>query len=398
MAAATPADKPQTRDDFHVGIICALPLEYDAVTHAFDHFWDEKGDEFGKADGDTNNYTTGRMGGHDVVLAVLPGMGKKNATGAAVSMRSSYTRLHLVLVVGVCGGIPIHDKKEMFLGDVVISDIVLQYDLGTLYPGEFVRKDTLADSLGRPNNNLRGLLATFRTDRGQDKLKEGAEAALEHIRTNAGPLRRQKYEYPGAAKDQLFWLNHRHKHYVPNECKCSSALRLTDAVCAEALKKPCTDLGCVTESAILRTRPDDQPTDPKIYIGKVASGDLVIKSAQDRDQLHTETESIAFEMEGAGVWEEAPCIVIKGICDYADTHKNKDWQPYAAATAASVSKAVLGRYIRTDKSEGQRRREAAAAQASSKRGGITFNGPIIGRNVTSGMTVSEGSTANFNFS
>ncbi len=28
-------------------------------------------------------------------------------------------------------------------------------------------------------------------------------------------------------------------------------------------------------------------------------------------------------MEGAGVWDEVPYIVIKGICDYADSHKNK---------------------------------------------------------------------------
>ncbi|WYZ45759.1 hypothetical protein EsH8_VIII_001075 [Colletotrichum jinshuiense] len=44
-------------------------------------------------------------------------------------------------------------------------------------------------------------------------------------------------------------------------------------------------------------------------------------------------------MEGAGVWDEAPCIVVKGICDYADNHKKKTWQVYAAATAASVLKA-----------------------------------------------------------
>ena len=28
------------------------------------------------------------------------------------------------------------------------------------------------------------------------------------------------------------------------------------------------------------------------------------------------------------------CLVIRGICDYADTQKNKRWQPYAAAVAA----------------------------------------------------------------
>jgi nucleoside phosphorylase len=36
-----------------------------------------------------------------------------------------------------------------------------------------------------------------------------------------------------------------------------------------------------------------------------------------------------------------PCLVIRGICDYADSHKNKKWQGYAAATAAACAKELL---------------------------------------------------------
>ena len=36
-----------------------------------------------------------------------------------------------------------------------------------------------------------------------------------------------------------------------------------------------------------------------------------------------------------------PCLVIRGICDYADSHKNKQWQGYAAATAAAYAKELL---------------------------------------------------------
>ncbi|KAL2199556.1 hypothetical protein P885DRAFT_29928, partial [Corynascus similis CBS 632.67] len=71
----------------------------------------------------------------------------------------------------------------------------------------------------------------------------------------------------------------------------------------------------------------------------------VIKSGEHRDQIARAKGIIAFEMEGAGVAEEIPCVVIKGVCDYADCHKNKKWQNFAAATAASVLKAVLERYI-----------------------------------------------------
>jgi nucleoside phosphorylase len=73
-----------------------------------------------------------------------------------------------------------------------------------------------------------------------------------------------------------------------------------------------------------------------------------MKSGQDRDRIAKAYDLVAFEMEGAGLWDEIPSIMVKGVCDYADSHKNKNWQPYAAATAASVAKALLERHLRTD--------------------------------------------------
>jgi hypothetical protein len=35
------------------------------------------------------------------------------------------------------------------------------------------------------------------------------------------------------------------------------------------------------------------------------------------------------------------CIAIRGVCDYADSHKHKKWQPYAAAVAAAYAKRLL---------------------------------------------------------
>ncbi|PTD01267.1 hypothetical protein FCULG_00012945 [Fusarium culmorum] len=51
-------------------------------------------------------------------------------------------------------------------------------------------------------------------------------------------------------------------------------------------------------------------------------------------------------------WDEVPCIVVKGICDYADSHKNKAWQDFAAATAAAVARAILGQYAADDGHQG----------------------------------------------
>jgi nucleoside phosphorylase len=74
--------RPRNRSDFSIAIICALPVEADAVEACFDEFW-EKDETYGKAPGDPNAYTTGRIGEHNVVLAHLPGMAKINAANVS---------------------------------------------------------------------------------------------------------------------------------------------------------------------------------------------------------------------------------------------------------------------------------------------------------------------------
>jgi len=119
MAKAVP---PKDRGGFEIAIICALQSEADAVEALFDEYWDEDGDRYGKAPGDTNTYTTGTVGCHSVVLAHMPGIGKGSAASVASSFRSSFGRIKLALVVGICGGVPILvDGEENLLGDVIIS-------------------------------------------------------------------------------------------------------------------------------------------------------------------------------------------------------------------------------------------------------------------------------------
>jgi nucleoside phosphorylase len=67
-----------------------------------------------------------------------------------------------------------------------------------------------------------------------------------------------------------------------------------------------------------------------------------MKDGVTRDRISAELGGIlCFEMEAAGLMNTFPCLVIRGICDYADSHKNKRWQPYAAATAAACAKEIL---------------------------------------------------------
>jgi nucleoside phosphorylase len=89
-----------------------------------------------------------------------------------------------------------------------------------------------------------------------------------------------------------------------------------------------------------RTKKDDNPA---IHYGLIASANQLMKDALIRDRLAAEKDVLCFEMEAAGLMNQFPCLVIRGICDYSDTHKNKEWQGYAAMAAAAYAKDLLCR-------------------------------------------------------
>lgn len=81
---------------------------------------------------------------------------------------------------------------------------------------------------------------------------------------------------------------------------------------------------------------------PVVHYGTIALGNQVIRDSRTRDKVNSAfREVLCFEMEAAGLMNSFPCLVIHGICDYADSHKNKRWQPYAAGTAAAYAKELL---------------------------------------------------------
>ena len=101
-----------------------------------------------------------------------------------------------------------------------------------------------------------------------------------------------------------------------------------------------TCLNCSRERLVLRKPRIDE--EPLVYYGNIASGNQVIKSGTERDRISSEFGGVlCFEMEAVGLMNSFPCLVIRGICDYADSHKNKSWQRYAAATAAAYTKELL---------------------------------------------------------
>ncbi|WPJ65110.1 hypothetical protein SMAC4_13869 [Sordaria macrospora] len=350
---------PASQNDFEIAIICALPKEKAAVLLLLDDLWDGRGNRhrYARAPGDYNTYRHGRIGRFNVVIVLLDTMGKVPAAGAAVNIRRSYPNLSLALIIGICAGVPLAKGREVILGDVVISNVLIHRDFGRQYPDRFEAKAEVEDVYGRPNRNIRGLLKSLEEDN-RPEVEEQAAEYLRHLQEkhDKDPKRESelgKYKYPGADKDKLFEDSYEHKHHDPtlNCGRCTQG-----SICEESREIECDELGCddnllVPRQRLTRHRAQGSSPLPQIHIGRMGSGDSVIRSAQHRKALAAEGV-IGIEMEGAGVWDELPCIVIKGVCDYADSHKGKGWQYYAAATAASVAKAVLDEYPGSGRTKG----------------------------------------------
>ena len=145
--------------------------------------------------------------------------------------------------------------------------------------------------------------------------------------------------YPGRDRDHLFKPDYPHKHYDKKLSCCKGKHS-----CVDARSDFCTGTECNTLQLVKRKRlrPEGPPPKPALHFGTVACGDRVMKSGAKRDEIARRNNIIAFEMEGAGVWyRDWDVVVIKGIADYADSHKNKEWQRYCAYTGAAAFKAFL---------------------------------------------------------
>jgi len=300
------------REDYRVGWICALPVEM-AIAVAM---LDEHHDKLPQSSTDNNTYQLGRIGAHNVAIACLPA-GSTGTTSTAVvasQMLSTFTSIRFCLMVGIGGGAPSPDI-DIRLGDVVVSQPggssggVIQYDFGkTVQEGRFAR----TGSLNRPPGVLLTAVASLQA---RHMLQEAKFP--EYLSTIASryPKLGETAVYQGRDHDQLFGADYDHQE--------------GNATCE----------GC--DVSRLVHRPERSSTEPAIYYGLIASGNQVMKHGSTRERLRKELGVLCFEMEAAGLVDNFPCLVIRGICDYADTHKSKHWQAYAAATAAAYAKELL---------------------------------------------------------
>ena len=221
---------------------------------------------------------------------------------------------------------------------MIISTGLVQYDFGRQYTDGFKRKSEVNDTLGRQNQEIRALLSKLQVGRSKKRL---LAKTMDYLTTTS------ELKYPGITQDRLFPPWYRHKHQNPMDCEtCKQCITSGDRVCDIALEYPCAHLKCAEAELITRKRLEGNAEyqGPMVHYGKIASGNQVVISGEYRDKIAAQEKVIAFEMEGAGVWDNFPCIVIKGVCDYADSHKSYDWQSYAATTATAVAKAFLGEW------------------------------------------------------
>ncbi|KAF4965715.1 hypothetical protein FSARC_6498 [Fusarium sarcochroum] len=285
---------------FTVGWVCALPVERAAAEAMLDDRYQDSND---------NTYTLGRIGDHNVVIACLPAgqTGTSAASAVAAKMMSAFGAIRFGLMVGIGGGVP-SKKADIRLGDVVVSQPhnvyggVVQYDFGKTRPGEFEQTGFL---------NAPPIVLLDAVSKLQAKHLAGNTKFSQYLPMALG----SSASIPKCMMaDMLFDPNYAH---VPGSAcdKCDKA-------------------------NLIERAPRQQEI--AVHYGTIASGNQIMKDGITRDNLSSKFGGVlCFEMEAAGLMNSFPCLVIRGVCDYADSHKNKMWQRYAAASAASYAKEVL---------------------------------------------------------
>jgi len=294
------------REEYTVGWVCALPVELAAAQKMID----EEHEDLEQDENDTNLYALGQIGGHNVVLACLPAglTGIGSAATVATQLKATFKWIRFVLMVGIGGGVP-SEEVDIRLGDVVVSQPyqghggVIQYDFGKATPSGFERSGFL-------NSPPQILLSAVTRMRANDLLRRSklsghvskVQDVQEFTRDNAGP-------------DILYEASYNHVGGL--SCQGCSADKVVD-------------------------RQARKNNEVVVHYGTIASGNQVMRDGTTRDEVSRDFGGVlCFEMEAAGLMNSFPCLVIRGICDYADSHKNKRWQGYASVAAAACAKELL---------------------------------------------------------
>ncbi|PLN81398.1 purine and uridine phosphorylase [Aspergillus taichungensis] len=300
-----------THNDYRVACICPMGLEQAPLEAMLDTIHPSL-----PYNRDQNSYTLGRMGAHNIVIAAMPEIGNNNAAAVATQLLNDFPCIRFSLLVGIGGGVPHMNRNiDIRLGDVVVSNPsgtyggVVQFDRGKILAGGRYER---VGMLQKPPDVL--LASVRRLESLHRRTDSQIPTILADMIRRFPKMEMGNYVHQGAENDQLFQAAFQHPG--GNDCrKCD--LRET------IQRAPRTSWA------------------PVIHYGMIGSSNSVVKNSAIRDRLKADFNVLCVEMEAAGLMDSFPCLVIRGICDYADSHKNKMWHPYAAATAAAYAKELL---------------------------------------------------------
>jgi nucleoside phosphorylase len=260
-------------------------------------------------------------------------------------MVRTFPNIRFGLMVGIGGGAPSEDH-DIRLGDIVVGisrngkNELLQYDFGkTIQNRNFQRIETRNNTPLVLQNAVGALEAEYSLN--GHELQKSIHNAL----TARKRIKRQ-YKKPDEKSDVLYKSDCLHINESSGACSALCGNKSEHIVRRPALSN--------------NNEEDDSDTDeisrddPTIHYGLIASANQLMKNAEIRNSLAKESGVLCFEMEAAGLQDHFPCLVIRGICDYSDTHKNNQWHGYAAMSAAAYAKDLLNR-IPPSKVEAERK-------------------------------------------
>lgn len=279
-----------SHDVYSVAWICGLPKEQTPATTMLD----EIHPNLPQPSDDHNCYTLGSIGGHNIVIACLPNddIGNSFDLPFVNQLIRTFPSIKIGFRVGIGDGI----APEVRSGDVVVSTPVgkfpgvVQLEFGKRKDGGKFRH------IGSLNNPPSWLLAA---------------------------LSESEVEYGFTESKILDEVNENWTIPVPIHRRFDS-LETDDGRASKTTKRKTKEM--------------------RVHYGLIASGNPVTNDASFRDWLYKEFDGhiLCVETEAVGMINDFPCIVIAGICDYADAGKNKAWQSHAATAAAAFAKELLG--------------------------------------------------------
>lgn len=297
--------------DYTIGWICALPLEMAAATLMMD----TTHPSLPTPATDNNSYILGNIGRHNIVIACLPSgvYGSESAATVAMTLISAFQSIRFSLLVGIGGGVPTNGA-DIRLGDIVVSQPsegfagLVQCDTGRLgNNGRF----EMVGSLNPPPSVLLSALAQLKANHqlGDSQFPD----FISNIDLKIAGDQVSRFLRP-SQEDHLYEAEYDH-----------------------GISHTCAD--CDKSKLVVRPLRDHE--DPVIHYGPIASLNRVITKGRVRNEVGAAFGAYCIELEAAGLMDDFPCLVIRGISDYADSHKNNKWQGFAAVAAAAYAKELI---------------------------------------------------------